>query len=113
MHVNPDRKRLALFGSLGAIAPDVVILYSKIHTTPSLTFVTWQYIAVTSLYLGLAAFVAIIYPYGKRPTEAKAFGVGVALPTAISLITSFLHGRNIAPRGGTISGSILDLMSLF
>jgi hypothetical protein len=108
-----QKVQLALFGGIGAVAPDILNLYSKVHFKPGLSFVTWQYIVASLLYLGLAATVAVIFPYGRKPTNAKAFGVGFALPTAISVLTSFLHGRTIAPRTGQVPGTLLDLISLF
>src|SRR5687768_3143672 len=58
----------ALFGAIGAIAPEVLLFYSKRSTMPGVTFSIAQYVAATVLYLGLAAMVAAIFPYRGRTT---------------------------------------------
>ena len=106
------RPALWLFGALGAIAPDIVLLYSKRWTMPSLTFDVWMYAGATALYLGLAAVVASIYPYGRNPSPWKAFALGVGLPVLISSLASLQHGTVISPRGEIIPGTFWDLLSL-
>ena len=105
--------RDAMFGAIGAVAPDIVLLYSKRWTMPSLTFDPPMYMIATVLYVGLAAVVAGIYPYRNAPHSWKAFTLGVALPVVISAVASISRAHIVVPRGITISGSFHDLISLF
>mgnify|MGYP007037739245 CR=1 FL=1 len=104
-----------LFGGMGAIAPDILILYSKRWTMPSFTFDVSQYLIATIAYVCLAAVVASIYPYGKKPTPWKAFAVGAGLPVIISGLMAMRKGEVLEPRGGgqALAGDLFDLMSLF
>ncbi len=103
----------AVFGAIGAIAPDILILYSKRFTMSALTFVQWQYWMATLLYLGLAAIVASIYPYKGRGTRWKAMAVGFSLPIVLASLATALRGNLVSPRGTSLSGTLLDMMSLF
>lgn len=105
----------ALFGGIGSIAPDILILYSKRWTMPSFSFDVWQYLIATIAYVCLAAVVASIYPYGKKPTPWKAFAVGAGLPVIISGLMAMKKGEVLEPRGGgqALEGDLFDLMSLF
>ena len=103
---------MGLAAAVGAIAPDILILYSKRWTMPSLTFNPWMYVGASALYVLLAATVAMIYPFGRDRRSWKAFALGVSLPIVISGLASFQHGLVVAPRGHTIAGTFLDLIAL-
>ena len=110
--------QVAYFGAIGAIAPDVVLLYSKRWTDPLISFEPWQYLTVTAFYLLVAGVAATIFPYGKHVTPWKAFAVGVALPVIVSGLASIPSG--ITPvttpptRGGVpVPGTLYDLFALF
>src|SRR5271167_3800778 len=83
-----ERLTCALLASIGALAPDIVLLYSKRWTMPSLSFDLSMYAAATLLYMGLAAVVGAIYPYRRKPYPWKAFTLGVALPIVVSAAAS-------------------------
>ena len=102
---------LAIYGAIGAIAPDILLFYSKRWTMPSLTFHWGQYIGVTVLYIVLAAFVATIFPYGRQRKPWKAFGVGVSLPVIISGLASLGNNHVINPRGAELAGTFWDLLA--
>ena len=104
-----------MFGAIGAVAPDIIILYSKRWTMPSFEFEYIQYVIVTLIYLVLAGVVAMIYPYPKKKAKTwYAFCIGVALPVILSAVISTQRGEVIIPRGVIgIQGGIIDLMSLF
>jgi len=106
-----EKLLLGLCAGFGALAPDILLFWSKRFTMPGLTFEIWQYCAAALFYMGLSAFVALIYPY-KNPTYWKAFSIGVLLPTVISGIASIGRPVTISPRGGFIPGTLLDLISL-
>jgi hypothetical protein len=108
-----DKISCAGFGAIGALAPDIVLLYSKRWTMPSLTFDPYMYTIATVLYLGLAAIVSAIYPYKRKPYSWKAFGLGVALPVVISALASIDRATIIFPRGVSYPGSLHDLLALF
>jgi hypothetical protein len=104
----------AACGAIGAIAPDVIILYSKRFSMSAFEFVTWQYVVATAVYVALGAFVAAIFPLKGRDTAWKAFGIGFCLPIVLGAVLATQRGTVIAPRGViTIPGTLLDLMSLF
>lgn len=104
--------QLSLFGAIGAVAPEIVLLYSKRLTMPSVHFADWQYLAVTVIYLGLAALVAAIFPYLGGKTRWKAFSVGVGLPLIVSGLATFASGHPIEPMGGAnIEGDLIDLIA--
>jgi len=102
-----------LYGGMGAIAPDVLILYSKRWTMPSLTFDLQMFVVATLIYVALAAVVACIIPYKGVRTGWKAFGTGIALPIVLSGAASFARDPVISPRGETLPGTMIDLLSLF
>jgi hypothetical protein len=106
-------KNAAIFGALGALAPDIILFYSKRWTMPSLTFNPYMYLAATILYMGLAALVAGIYPYRREPYAWKAFSLGVALPVVISALASINRAQIVLPRGVTVPGSFHDLLAWF
>jgi hypothetical protein len=106
--------KLALYGAIGAIAPDILLFYSKRFTMPSVSFSRHLYIAATVLYVGLAAVVATAYPYGSKRSPVYAMGVGLALPVILSSITTALHASPLITRGmGDVTGSFLDLLRLW
>lgn len=112
--------KLSLIGALGAIAPDILILYSKRWTMPEVSFDIGMYLFATLFYVLLASFVSAIFPYKSlKKIDAslswKAFCVGVALPVIISGITSYIRSPLITSRGSPIDveGTFLDIISLF
>jgi hypothetical protein len=113
MNVLKRKLHLGAFAAVGAIAPDILILYSKRWTMPSLTFDPWMYVFASALYMVLAATVAMIYPFGRGVSPWRAFAVGVTLPLLVSGLASLQRGVVIAPRGDTIEGTLWDLLSLF
>lgn len=110
-----DSRRLTcvLLGAVGSIAPDIVLFYSKRFTMPDLQFSPMQYVLATVLYMVLAGVVAAIYPYRGRPSPWKAFGIGVALPLIVSALASTQRPGIISPRGFSVPGELIDLISLF
>lgn len=109
----PSLSSRALYAAVGAISPDVLILYSKRWSMPALTFDVRQYAAATICYIGVAAVVATIYPFGGKPSKWKAFLLGVGLPLVVSGAATLSRGQVISPRGLPIKGTLLDLLSLF
>jgi len=107
------RWNLAVYGVAGAAAPDILLLFSKRWSMPGVTFHPWQYASVSLLYFSLSALVASIFPYRGAATPWKAFAVGVGLPVIISGAASLASGYPVAPRGGTIEGTLLDLIAFF
>lgn len=103
---------LAAYGAIGAIAPDILILYSKRWSMPSLSFSILQYSLATLLYVTLAALVAAIFPYGRAPKPWKAFAVGVALPVVVSSLAAAARDPVISPRGETLPGTLIDILSI-
>lgn len=117
------------FGSLGAIVPDVILLYSKRFTAPALEFTTAQFITSTLIYMITAGIVAAIYPYKTRPPKKWNFlTVGIVFPVIISSLVAVadrtLSEQNIGLtlRGGvehantpeaSVSGSLIDLLAAF
>jgi len=109
---------LAFYAMVGAVAPDILILYSKRWTMPQVTFSIPQYLFASILYLALAAIVSLIFPYKTvfRNTANlpwKAFSVGFSLPVVLSTIAALSRSQLITPRGGSIAGTLHDLVSLF
>lgn len=107
-----DVRNSAILGGLGAIAPDIILLYSKRWTMPSLTFDPYLYAAATILYIGLGGLVAAIYPYRRPPHAWKAFSLGVALPTVISALASISRAQVLVAKG-YVPGSFRDLLAWF
>ena len=113
----PEKWRLALWAGLGALAPDIVLLYSKRFTVPHVEFDYTVVALGTALYVGLAGLVATIFPYKILPGEKgsllwKAFGVGVCLPILVSTLASIGYQAPEATRG-TIAGALRDLIAMF
>ncbi|MCX8861860.1 hypothetical protein NOL37_24195 [Vibrio parahaemolyticus] len=118
-----------LFGSLGAIVPDIILLYSKRFSAPSLEFTTYQFIVVTVIYMTAAGIVAMIYPYKTRPPEKwNFFTVGVVFPVIISSLIAVTDRTlssehvGLSLRGGTshaaesmerVSGTLVDVLSIY
>src|SRR5262245_45426568 len=110
-----SRWKLALYGAIGAVAPDALILYSKRWTAEGLHFEWHQYVLATAIYVLVAGLVASIFPYGKEKSEWKAFAVGVCLPVLISglLSTAKADANTLSPRGLVeIPGRLSELMAL-
>ena len=108
-----DVRNSAILGGLGAIAPDIVLFYSKRWTMPGFTFDPYMYVTATVLYVALAALVAGIYPYRREPHGWKAFSLGVALPVVISALASINRAQIVLPRGASVPGSFHDLFAWF
>ena len=107
-----DIRNCAFLGGLGAVAPDIILLYSKRWTMPALTFDPYLYVAATVLYVALAAVVAAIYPYRREPHAWKAFGLGVALPVVISALATVSRSQILVAKG-SVPGSLHDLLAWF
>src|SRR5262249_46750365 len=103
----------AIFGGIGAIAPDIILFYSKRWTMPYLTFDPYMYVAATILYIGLGALVAAIYPYRHGARAWKAFSLGVALPVVISALASVNRAQVLLPKGSGVPGSFHDFLAWF
>jgi hypothetical protein len=104
----------AIFGGIGAISPDILLLYSKRFTMPSLEFSSIQFIVATLLYVGLAAVVSMIFPYRGQSSPWKAFSVGFCLPVILSGLLSIQRDPLLTPKGGAkIPGTLTDIMSLY
>jgi len=113
MNVVTERSLLALFGAVGAIAPDIVLVYSKRWTQPQLDFSLGQYFAATAIYMALAAAVAIIFPYKGKKEPWKAFAVGVALTPLIAALLAVHPDQHITTRGAeALQGTLRQLMAL-
>lgn len=118
-----DYKCLMLMGALGAVAPDILVVYSKRWTMPQVEFSALQYGVAMVLYISLAVVVASIFPYkkylGVNQEERcgialfKPFIVGLLTPSVLATFVSFFHDKLILPRGAGIPGTLLDLLSLF
>jgi hypothetical protein len=108
----------ALYAMIGAIAPDILILYSKRWTMPQVTFSIPQYTFASILYLGLAGIVSLIFPYktvfkSEANLPWKSFSIGFSLPLILSTIAALSRSQLIVPRGGSMSGTLHDLLALF
>jgi hypothetical protein len=72
---------LALFGAFGAILPSVVSLAQK---TETFTFaIRPESFVATAIYVAAAAVMAVIFPYGRRPTPFNAVLVGIVFPSIV------------------------------
>ena len=110
-----SKLRLAFWGSLGSVAPEIILFYSKRFSMEPLSFDPIQYIIVSVLYTALAATIAIIYPYSRPPRPWSPFTVGVALPTIVSGIAIVFRDKIIVPRAGQgdLPSTLLDLIAWF
>jgi len=106
-------KDKAVFGALGAVTPDILLMYSKRFTMQSLEFLHWHYWVATILYLCLASIVATIFPYKNKATKWNALAVGFALPIVLGTMASVVKTNLVSPRGSQITGTLLDMVSLF
>ena len=119
-----------LFGSLGAVLPDVVLLYSKRFSAPTLEFTSAQYVVTTLIYMIAAGIVAQIYPYKARtPRKWNFLTVGVVFPVIISSLISAAdrtlseEKNGLSLRGGgvehaikheeRVSGTLVDILSIY
>lgn len=89
--------QLFWYGAIGAVAPDIVLMYSKRFTAADLVFDATHYIGATLAYLILAGVLATIVP--KKRTTATAFSVGVLVPAIVALIGAVSLPRAYATRG--------------
>jgi hypothetical protein len=113
---SPWRERLilAIYGALGALAPDILILYSKRYTLQPFEFAPIQYFIATGIYVVMAATLAAVYPFRGPKTAWRGFAIGFTLPVVLSGLLSMQRGEVSIPKGGgTVAGTLLDLMSLW
>jgi hypothetical protein len=113
--------RQVLYAVAGAVAPDILLFYSKRFTMPSLSFSLGMFAAATLLYVLLAAVVALIFPFAFIPPrngkkEWKSFVVGVSLPVIVGVYATLsrpplLTNRGDSGTGETIHGTLLDLLA--
>lgn len=96
---------LAPFGAFGAVLPAIAGVASRSDVfafTPELRIVIGQII-----YIGSAALLSAIFPYGRQATPFKAALVGICFPT---IVGTALGATKIAlpaltlPRGGPVDG---------
>lgn len=109
---------LALYAMAGAVAPDILLFYSKRWTMPQVKFSIPQYVFATILYLAVAGIVSTIFPYkavfkNTLNLPWKAFSVGFSLPVVLSTVAALSRTQLIVPRGGSIPGNLHDLLALF
>lgn len=97
----------------GAIAPDVLIVYSKRWAVPPVDLPNWQYFVATLMYIGIAAVLGAIFPYRPQPSAWKGFGVGVGTPVILGMLASAIKPVSLAPRGIELSATFWDLMSIW
>ncbi|MBD2757863.1 hypothetical protein [Spirosoma validum] len=113
--VPESRLNLAITGGIGAVAPDILLLYSKRWTMPDITFSLELYLVATLMYVLLAGFVASIFPYGKLARGKNslwvAFGIGVCLPIVIAGVTTIFKSEPVATRGEASVGRFVDLIA--
>src|SRR4051794_39901395 len=73
------------FAAAGAVAPDILLLYSKRFTMPSVQFVPSMYALATVLYVILAGTVTIMVVPPRHASAGRlSFGVGFALPCVVA-----------------------------
>jgi len=112
-----DHLRLRLIAAMaaaaGALAPDVLIVYSKRWGTDALALPGWQFFAATLLYLVVAGLIGAVFPYRPRPSAWKGFAVGVGTPVILSALASTAKPLTLAPRGLEIPPSFWDLIALW
>jgi hypothetical protein len=81
---------------------------------PEVHFHASTYLIATVMYVLLAAGVALIFPYGRKPKYWQAFALGVSLPIVVGALLSVGRANPIVPRGGAeLVGSLDQLISLF
>lgn len=109
------RSRMLAAGcaAIGAIAPDILIIYSKRWAVPPLELPGWQYLAATLLYIGVAVVLGAIYPYRPQPSAWKGFGIGVGTPVILSALVSVVKPASLAPRGLEVPPDWWDLLALW
>jgi hypothetical protein len=107
----------AAHGAAGAVAPDILLLWSKRFTMPSLIFSFRLYGLATILYMLLAAVVATItVPTNRRNAAVRSFGVGVALPFIVAGLAAAARAaadQSRSPIVHPVYGHWLDVLSLF
>lgn len=104
--------QLFFYGCVGAIAPDIVQLYAKRWTAPSLDFSLAQYLFATLIYVLLAGVLGMLFAK-TRPT---ALTVGIGTPLIIGALLSTVKGMTVAPARGAgdiEAGTLLDLLTLW
>ncbi|SFR32778.1 hypothetical protein SAMN04488002_0200 [Litoreibacter janthinus] len=73
--------KLFPYGAFGAVLPSVVSIAGK---TDWFTFPTnTQWLVAGLIYLFAAAFLATIFPYGRRSTPFNATLVGILFPSIV------------------------------
>lgn len=104
---------IGFYAGLGAVAPDILLLYAKRFTMPSLTFSITQYVAASVLYVGLAVAVALVFPFGGRRSPYKAFALGVALPLIVAGFATLSRSPSVVSRGEPMPGRFVDLLAFW
>jgi hypothetical protein len=110
---------LAPFGAFGAVLPAISALASRSDAfafIPELRIVIGQII-----YIGSAALLSTIFPYGRQATPFKATLVGICFPTIVGTAlgaTKIALPALTAARGGPIDavsviGWAVDTFALF
>lgn len=106
--------QLFFYGCVGAIAPDILQLYTKRWTAPSLEFSLTQYMVATILYVLLGGVLGMLFAYQGRRQAALAVGIGT--PVVIGAMVSTIKVATVVTQRGVGApqvGSLLDLLSLF
>lgn len=103
----------ATTAAVGALAPDVLIIYSKRWGTDALALPSWQFAAATLAYLAVAAVIGGIFPYKPRPSAWQGFAVGVGTPVILSALAAAAKPVSLAPRGLDIAPTWWDLLALW
>ncbi len=111
----PTKLRLVAAGAAvaGALAPDILIIYSKRWGSDPLALPGWHFVAATLMYLVVAALVGAIYPYKPKPSAWRGFAVGVGTPVILSALAAAAKPGSLAPRGLDIPPTFWDLIALW
>jgi hypothetical protein len=120
--------RIFALGAMGAIVPDVLMIYSKRATAPLLYFEDVQVVVATLIYAATAGIVALIFPYPGGQTGWKSLSVGLTLPVIIGSVISASDrlgsagADRLTTRGPTttmqgerpkIRGTLVDLLAIY
>jgi len=103
----------AAMAMAGALAPDVLIIYSKRWGPDALALPGWQFAAATLAYLVVAGVIGGIFPYKPRPSPWRGFAVGVGTPVILSALAAVAKPVSLAPRGVEIAPTWWDLLALW
>jgi hypothetical protein len=103
----------AVAAMAGALAPDVLIIYSKRWGENALVLPAWQFFAASLAYLAIAGIIGGIFPYRPRPSAWQGFAVGVGTPVILSALAAAAKPASLAPRGVEIAATWWDLLALW